>query len=230
MDTLRALELRHSVRSFTEQPIEGDVLETLQTLVKEINKKEGLHIQLVLDKPKAFDTFLAHYGKFTNVRNYFAMVGPKKDATKIGYYGQKLVLEAQKLGLNTCWVGGTHGKDNDAYEVKRGEKLHILIPVGYGTTQGHPHKGKDLDKLVKTGGGLSANKAEWPDWFLAGAEAAKLAPTAINQQAFTLSLDEKVRVGIQSGVGVMTAIDEGIAKYNFEVGAAAKGKTDIQWK
>ena len=229
MDTLRALELRQSVRSFTDKPIEGDVLATLQKLVAEVNKEAGLHIQLVVNQPKAFDGFLASYGRFKNVQNYFAMVGPKKDAEKIGYYGQKLVLEAQKLGLNTCWVGGTHGKDNNAYEVGKKEKMHILIPVGYGTTQGNPHKGKGLDKLVKTGGGLAEDPAKWPEWFTAGADAALKAPTALNQQVFTLSLDKKDRVTIKEGVGIMTGIDTGIVKYNFEVGAASKGCTKVQW-
>lgn len=230
MDTLRALEMRHSVRSFTDKPIEGDVLAALQKKIAEINKESGLHIQLVLDQPKAFDGFLASYGRFKNVRNYFAMVGPKKDAEKIGYYGQQLVLEATKLGLGTCWVGGTHGKDEKAYEVGRGEKMHLLVPVGYGTSMGNPHKSKGVDKLVKTGGGLDKDPAQWPDWFCAGVEAAQKAPTAMNQQVFTLSLDKKDRVSIKESVGIMTGVDTGIVKYNFEVGAASKGCTNVKWK
>lgn len=230
MDTLRALELRHSVRSFKDEPLPGDAQKQLEALIADINKKAGLHIQLVVDQPKAFDSFLAHYGKFKNVRSYFAMVGPKKADREIGYYGEQLVLEAQKLGLNTCWVGGTYKKDSKAFDVGRREKLHLVIPVGLGATQGNPHKGKDLDDLVKTGGGLSADPEKWPDWFLAGARAAQLAPTATNQQAFLLSMDEKERVSIKSGIGVMTGIDEGIVKYNFEVGAASKGKQNVTWK
>lgn len=229
MDTLRALELRHSVRAYTDKPLEGDVLATLQKLIADINKESGLHVQLVLNKPKAFENFLASYGKFKNIQNYIAMVGPKKDAEKVGYYGQKLVLEAQKLGLNTCWVGGTHGKDTDAYEVGKKEKMHILITIGYGATQGNPHKGKGLDKLVKTGDGLDADQAKWPEWFKAGAEAAAKAPTALNQQAFTLSLDKKDRVTVKQGIGVKTGIDTGIVKYNFEVGAASKGCAKVKW-
>lgn len=230
MDTLRALEMRHSVRSYKDKPITGKELETLQSLVAEANKKAGLHIQLVLNQPKAFKGFLASYGNFKNVQNYFAMIAPKGKDEEIGYYGQKLVLEAQKLGLNTCWVGGSHGKDKQAYDIGRREKLYIVIPVGYGETQGHPHKTKGFDKLVKTGGGLDKDQAKWPDWFVAGAKAAQLAPTATNQQAFTLSLDKKGRVELKSGIGIMTGIDEGIVKYNFEVGAAAAGKKDIKWK
>ena len=61
-------------------------------------------MQLVLDEEKAFDGFMAHYGKFSGVKNYIAVIG-KKDSDlqeKCGYYGEKVVLEAQRLGLNTC--------------------------------------------------------------------------------------------------------------------------------
>ena len=218
MDTLRALELRHSVRSYTDQPLSGDVLKALQKLVKEANKEGGLHIQLVLDRPKAFRSLLARIGGFKNTKNYFALIAKKNKGEELGYSGQKIVLEAQKLGLNTCWVGGTVGKDPDAYDVDRGEKLFGVIAVGYGTTQGHPHESKKLDDVVKG--------KDLPDWFVSGAEAALLAPTAMNLQPFTLSLEKKDKVAL----GKASGLDKGIVKYNFEVGAAAKGCKKVSWK
>ena len=36
-----------------------------------------------------------------------ACVGKDDDTLdqRVGYYGEKLVLELQKMGLNTCWAG-----------------------------------------------------------------------------------------------------------------------------
>ena len=218
MDTLRALELRHSVRSYTDQPLSGDVLATLQKLVKQANKDGGLHIQLVLDRPKAFRGLLAKIGGFKNTTCYFAMIAKKNKGEELGYYGQKIVLEAQKLGLNTCWASGTYSKDVDAYDIDRGEKLFAVIAVGYGATAGNPHKSKSLDDVVKG--------KDLPDWFIAGAEAALLAPTAMNRQPFTLSLGKKNKVVL----GKASGLDRGILKYNFEVGAAAKGCKKVDWK
>ncbi len=223
MDTLRALELRHSVRAYKDEPIAGDTLAKLQALIKEINEEVGLHIQLVQNHPKAFSGFLASYGSFKNVNNYLALVAKKGKAEELGYYGQMIVLEAQKLGLNTCWVGGTFGKDKEAYDIDRGEKLYMVIAIGYGDGQGHPHKSKPFETLVE------GNKDELPDWFVAGAEAAMLAPTAMNQQKFKLSLGAKDKVILKTGLGVMTGIDNGIVKFNFEVGAASK-EHDVIWK
>jgi hypothetical protein len=50
------------------------------------------------------DSMMAHYGKFIGVKNYIALVGPKSSVQeeRLGYYGEQIVLKAQKLGLNTC--------------------------------------------------------------------------------------------------------------------------------
>ena len=55
---------------------------------------------------------MAHYGKFDGVHNYIALVGKKSSTLDetLGCYGEQLVLKAQEIGLNTCWVAMTHGK------------------------------------------------------------------------------------------------------------------------
>ena len=58
-----------------------------------------------------------------------------------------------------------------------------------------------------------------PDWFRAGVEAALLAPTAINQQKFEINLNEDGTVDFIDKGGVLSKIDIGIVKYNFEVGS-----------
>ena len=52
--------------------------------------------------------------------------------------------------------------------------LHLVIALGYGKTQGVAHKSRPLDEVIVSKGA--------PEWFLRGAEAALLAPTAVNQQ------------------------------------------------
>ena len=55
-----------------------------------------------------------------------------------------------------------------------------------------------------------------PGWFRNGVKAAMMAPTAMNQQKFHISLEDGEAV-ITAGKGAMTQIDLGIVKYNFEV-------------
>ena len=112
MDLLQAMKERHSVRSYKEKPIEAGTVERLRSFITECNKESGLHMQLVLDEFHAFKGFMAHYGKFSGVRNYIALIGRKGNdlEEKCGYYGERIVLYAQTLGLNTCWVALTYGK------------------------------------------------------------------------------------------------------------------------
>lgn len=208
MDIMEIMKARHSVRQYTNKRIENEKREELMALVKACNKESGLHIQMIFDEPKCFDSMMAHYGKFSGVANYIALVG-KKDANldeKAGYYGEKLVLKAQELGLNTCWVAMTHGKS--AAKIERGEKLACIISLGYGTSQGVAHKDKPMEQLCNC-------TSTMPDWFAKGLEAAMLAPTAMNQQKFVLNLDGE-KVTAHAGKGFYTKMDLGIVKYHFE--------------
>lgn len=121
------------------------------------------------------------------------------------------MLKAQQLGLNTCWVALTYSKIKTAFSVEPGEKLCIVIAVGYGETQGIPHMSKAFEQVAKAEGAI-------PEWFKEGAEAALLAPTAMNQQKFVFTLDGD-RVSAKAGMGFYSKIDLGIAKYHFEIGA-----------
>ena len=174
MEILEIIKSRHSVRQYRNQTIEESKREELNTCIKEANEESHLSIQVFYDEPKCFDSFMAHYGKFTNVGNYIAIVGNKSDQEKAGYYGEKIVLKCQEMGLNTCWVAMTHGKSQA--KIKKGQKLLILISLGYGDTQGVAHRSKSIKEL--------SHADEETEWFTKGMEAVCLAPTAMNQQKF----------------------------------------------
>ena len=214
MDALEIMKARHSVRQYSGKKIESRTREILTALASECNKESGLNIQIIFDEPKCFDSMMAHYGKFSGVENYIALVG-KKDAgldEKAGYYGEKLVLKAQELGLNTCWVAMTHGKSTA--KINKGEKLACIIALGYGTTQGVTHTNKPLEQLCNCA-------SDMPDWFSKGMEAALLAPTAMNQQKFYVTFANG-EVSAKAGKGFYTKMDLGIVKYHFEAATGHK--------
>lgn len=216
MDISEAIKERHSVRAYTDKKIEGEVLFALENKIAEINGESGLNVQLVLTEEKAFGGRMAHYGKFSGVKNYIAMVGKKGAdlSEKVGYYGQKLVLFAQTLGLNTCWVALTYKKVKTAYKIEEGEKLALVIAIGYGATQGVPHKSKSINAVSNAG-------EDSPEWFVNGVKAALLAPTATNQQKFFFTLKDG-EVTAKPGLGFYAKVDLGIVKYHFELGSGVK--------
>lgn len=220
MNIAEAMRARHSVRQYLDKPLEADVISALKEEINACNRESGLHIQLVTEEPKAFEGFMAHYGRFSGVRNYFALIGKKGPELdeRCGYYGERLVLRAQQLGLNTCWVALTYSKIKTAFVVDRGEKLCVVIALGYGKNQGTAHDSKPMDQLMRA-------EEPAPAWFRKGMEAALLAPTAMNQQKFLLA-QEGDRVTATAGTGFYTKLDLGIVKYHFETGA---GKENFKW-
>lgn len=209
MEAYELMQQRHSVRTYTDRRVEVKVRATLDSLVAEINEKAGLNIQTIYDDEKCFDSFMAHYGKFSGVRNYIALVGKKAPDLdeKLGYYGEQLVLSAQELGLNTCWVALTHGKSRAVCD--KGERCVCLIALGYGAVCGVPHKSRPMSELCRHTG-------EMPDWFRRGMEAAMTAPTAMNQQKFCFELSADGSVHATCGKGFYTKLDLGIVRYHFE--------------
>ena len=222
MTEIEAIKARHSVRKYLDKPIEAEKLDAIQQCIDLCNREGGMHFQLVTNEPKAFRNSIdwAHYGKFENVSNYIACIAPKgNDGSVIaGYYGEKLVLLIQTLGMNTCWVGGTFKKVKEAFSVGENEELKCVISFGYGATQGKPHSQK------KTITDVALNKTAspiLPDWFIHGIESALLAPTAVNQQKFRFILHDGNRVEAVAKFSLIgySHLDLGIAKYHFEVGA-----------
>ena len=221
-----AISARHSVRKYLDKEIPADIIAALQDKIMECNKTGNLNIQLVQNETKAFTGMLS-YGSFSGVKNYLVMVGKKaKDLEeRVGYYGEQLVLFAQTLGLNTCWVGLSYRKVPAAYHVGKDEKLVCMIALGYGETQGVSHK-------IKSVVDVSNASDITPTWFKKGVEAALLAPTAVNQQKFSFEYvgmkNNRHQVRANKGFSMIgyTQMDLGIAKYHFEIGA---GKDDFEW-
>ena len=226
MTLLEAISARHSVRKYLDKEIPADIIAALQEKITECNNAGNLSIQLVQNETKAFTGMLS-YGSFSGVKNYLVMVGKKsKDLDeRVGYYGEQIVLFAQTLGLNTCWVGLSYRKVPEAYNVGKDEKLVCMIALGYGEIQGVPHKIKSVEDV--------SNASDiTPSWFKKGVEAALLAPTAVNQQKFSFEYvgvkNSRHQILAKKGFSMIgyTKMDLGIAKYHFEIGA---GKENFDW-
>ena len=222
-----AIEARHSVRAYKDLPLSEEIVKLLEDELVKLNNEGQLHIQLICNEPKAFQGTMAKYGKFRNVNNYLVMAGKKAEDLdeRIGYYGEHLVLLAQTLGLNTCWVGLSYSKVPGTYVLEEGEKIACYIAIGYGETQGVGHKIKTVEQV--------SNASDiTPSWFKKGVEAALLAPTAVNQQKFSFEhvgvKNNRHQIRAKNGFSMIgyTKMDLGIARYHFEIGA---GEVNFDW-
>ena len=125
-----AIEARHSVRAYKDLPLSEEIVKLLEDELVKLNNEGQLHIQLICNEPKAFQGTMAKYGKFRNVNNYLVMAGKKAEDLdeRIGYYGEHLVLLAQTLGLNTCWVDSAIQRCQEPMCLKKARRLLVTLP------------------------------------------------------------------------------------------------------
>lgn len=219
----QAIINRHSVRAYKAEPLTKSETDILQSEISRINAEGDLHVQLITQEPKAFSGRLAKYGKFQGVENYLVVAGKSSStlSERAGYYCEQIVLKAQAIGLNTCWVGLSYSRVPDTYVLDEGERIVCYIAIGHGQTQGVSHKIKTVEQV--------SNADSAPEWFRKGVEAALLAPTAVNQQKFRFEFVAPrtvVAKRLFSLVGY-TKLDLGIVKCHFEIGA---GRDNFEWK
>ena len=220
MTDIEAIRERHSVRNYKPERIEDETAVKLREKIEELNRENGLHLQFIEDAEKTYNKLLNRTSGLNSAPSVIACVGREDDPNveeRVGYYGEKLVLFAQTLGLNTCWAG-IFSRKKIPVVVDPGEKLIISIAIGYGENQGVLHNSKPVDQISQT-------VRERPDWFEKGVEMALLAPTAMNQQKFVIKLNEDESVDFIDKGGFFSKVDLGIVKCHFEIGSGRK----IEW-
>lgn len=220
MTQLEAIHARHSVRAYESRTIAPETLTALHSYIAQCNEEGGLHLQLLEDAGNTFRRVLSRVMGLGSAPSVIACVGPKTPGVeeRIGYYGQKVVLYAQTLGLNTCWAGTFNAKQVPAV-IGEGEQLVIVIAIGYGSTDGKPRKSRTADQVMRID---AKDVSAAPEWFMKGIELALLAPTAINQQHFLFALQDGGKVTVEDKGGIFSKVDKGIAACHFEIGSGVK--------
>lgn len=219
MDIITAMNQRNSVRRYTDELLRIADIEKINAEILKINEESGLRFELVTNEPEAFIGKMASYGHFSGCTDYIVCIGQKHRDEDIGYFGEKLVLFCQSIGVNSCWVALTYNKKKIKFTLNNNEKFYIVISLGYGIHQGRPHKNKPIEDLCSF-------KGVMPAWFNDAMNAALTAPTAMNQQKFYFELLDNNKVKAKSLFGPYSKMDLGIVKYHFELGA---GDTEFEW-
>lgn len=215
MDLKQAIKKRHTVRKFLDKPLTADNIKKLETRITNLNKTHNLSLQLITNDKAGIATGWKLIAK--NATNYIILAGQNTPASReaIGFASSDLMLYAQTLGLNTWWIGGMYSNHVKTLT----PKAHVvgILVIGYGATQGHPHKSKNAQSVTTYDGNP-------PQWFTAGVQAALLAPTAVNRQGFTIS-GTKNTVQITYKKAPFDMEDLGIVKHHFLIAAGASNFT-----
>jgi nitroreductase len=227
MNYSEAINKRKSRRTYTETPIEKIKFETLSRLAEKYNSEAGLRITIIEDGSEAFNSVSKSYGLFNGVRTVIALIGKQEDEhrkEKLGFYGELLVLEATKLELGTCWVGGTFDRKSNFVSLGKDEILECVITVG------NVAEVTFKEKLIHT---LAARKSKpveefytsntpIPAWIMDGLKAVQKAPSAVNRQPVTFTYHSNQLKASVKNVQRFELVDLGIAKAHFHIATKCK--------
>lgn len=215
------MEKRHTVRKYLDKPLDMDLIGLLNDRIERNNCVYNLTFKLITNNSDGLSS-LARLMSNNSVQNYIILAGKDNSDLdkKIGYCGADLILYAQSLGLNTWWCGGMfNGKNALKHLDNKAVRVNGVIAIGYGKTQGVPHKSKTADQV-------SHYKGDAPEWFTSGIKALLLAPSALNRQPYIVK-GEGNKVSLKVKNGTFSQVDLGIGKYFFELGA---GKSNFEWE
>jgi len=206
------------VRKYTDKPLSDEIIAKINERIELNNKTYNLNMKLMINNSKGVSSIMKLI-MAKGVNNFIILAGDVSGNLdeRLGYSGADIMLYAQTLGLNTWWVGGTFNRSVSRYVDNK--KVTGIIAIGYGQTQGVPHKSKNVEDVSKYEGTII------PSWFISGVDGALLAPTALNKQDFML-IGNGNRVKIECSNGIFTGSNVGLIKYHFELGA---GKGNFEW-
>lgn len=229
-----AIKIRRSRRTYDGVPLDARIIESLSGFCASFRPVEGPRLVLLPHAAPEIFLGIGSYGSVRNAPSAVVFVAPAMGdhvAEAVGYMSAALLLEATRLGLDTCWVGGafrprTTGR---AAGLKAGERVWGVTPIGhaaatvsgmervvFGMKQGVPKPRKALEEIAPE---LDAHA---PAWVREGIAAARLAPSAYNRQPWRFRyVNGRVRVALDGAdtPKITKRIDCGIAMQHFEVAA-----------
>lgn len=243
----RVIDGRRSRRRFDGKPLRKKHLAQLGAVCEGFKPFESARAVLVTESPeRVFKGAIGPYGKIRGAPAFIAFVGNMSSPSvqeQIGYMGEGIVLEAEALHLNTCWVSGSFRRDATAamLGIDAGEAVLAVTPVGYATSRlsfeerlltglVRSHRRKPLSDMV-----IGIERAEWPQWIRAALESARLAPSAVNRQPWRFRVEpDSITVANDSGRLKRESVqskrlDCGIAMLHIEVAALHHGMKG-SWK
>ncbi|MDO8915326.1 MAG: nitroreductase family protein [Coriobacteriia bacterium] len=228
-----AIRVRTSKRNFDCRAVSPEDAAALDSFIERFRPIPQVRIELVQNRgDDLFTGYVGSYGKIRGSRTAAVFVAPEGEEVAAGYVGEAFVLEAQRLGLGTCWVAGSYDRKRAASitALAPGERIASLTPVGYAVERA-PADERLMRKVVRADArkplselAPGAGSDAWPLWATEAAEAARWAPTGGNGQPQRLRFEDGALVVGSTTRKYWTApIDLGIVMLHAELGALHAG-------
>jgi nitroreductase len=247
-----AITARKSCRSYVPKPLPKAAKTKLLEFLKDYNKGPfGNTVDFKLLELDSIDPKearkLGTYGVIRGARSFLAPVVASGDRAlaDLGYCCESAILYATKIGLGTCWLGGTFNRSGFLGQVSPSddELMPAVIAIG------RPGEGRTIMDRIFRATARSATRKPWEWLFHQGVpgkpltekaagplqrplEALRLAPSASNKQPWRVVKERKKDVfhfyiaRTSSSIGLyndLQSVDIGIGICHFDLVAKEAG-------
>jgi hypothetical protein len=106
---------KKSRRRYNGEELKSSQLRRIQSFCKDFRPFSSARAVMVKESPdNVFKGIIGSYGVIKGARSFIAFVGDTRSAyvqEQVGYTGEGIILQAEVMNLNTCWVGGTFRRE-----------------------------------------------------------------------------------------------------------------------
>lgn len=205
MEIREMIYCRKSVRSYTGQPVDGEMLERIEAFARELHP---LYPEIAIRHEIVGRNKVRTMMPWATPQ-LIAIFSEKKEGylENAGFVYQQLELYLQSIGLGACWLG--LGKLNGNGVAARDDGMEFVILIAFGHPKGESRRTMDAFRRKSL--------SEISDRIDERLEPARLAPSSVNSQPwYFVHAGEEIHVycakkGIVKMMTEMNRIDMGIA-------------------
>jgi nitroreductase len=241
MTTVETIQKRHSVRTYTGEPLHKEHVAQIKQFINQLETPFGekARIELIHTYSGEKPVKLGTYGWIKGASDYLVLVhevAPFAE-TAAAYMFEQALLFCTDLDLGTCWLGGSFSRSDFKKQVKLkpNEKMRIVSPVGYSS-----NRKRFLEKYIVRADKNRASRKPFGELFFeksfdqplteaaAGIfstplEMVRLSPSANNKQEWRVLLDDGALHFYKKPYPMFDSIDMGIALCHFELSCRELG-------
>ncbi len=136
MTLIDAIKQRTSIRNYQPETLTEPDEEFILDCFSKADSPFGNDFTMALSRYDSEEESIpSTYGFIKGARSFMLMSYPDDNAAALaaGYAMERIVLEATRKGLGTCWLAGTFNGSQFSRKINWDEdkKLKIVIPIGY---------------------------------------------------------------------------------------------------
>jgi len=157
MELLKALQTRRSIRAYTDEVVEKEILEGVLEAARiapsAANKQRWKFVIIENDKVKDFVP-LCRNQKFVGEASHLIVCCATDKESKwadvdVAIAMDHMTLRAHDLGLGTCWIGAFYPeKVSKAIDLPEDAKVVAILTLGYPAEEGKMRDRKEMDEIT----------------------------------------------------------------------------------